>query len=278
MPLFWFLVGMSTTVAIICVLLPWIRTIPRFDTLPALPWQAPLAGVMAIAAAVLMYRWLGRPDLVQSGSQTQVTAGTPAGGGAASPAGAGTAGAGSMQVAIASLEARLAMGGGASDDWELLAKSYEFIGRPEAAAKARGHVLPNAAPAPVGPAGQNGVPSIAAASAAVSGEVSLSNSLLAKVPPGGTLFIVAKSVDSPGAPVAAYRGGVANWPVKFTLDDTNAMLPGHNLSGAGRVIIEARISQSGQALPASGDLRGRSGVIMASQRAPVKIVIDEVIQ
>jgi hypothetical protein len=47
-----------------------------------------------------------------------------------------------MDSAIASLEARLARGGGAADDWELLAKSFEFLGRPADAAKARSHQLP----------------------------------------------------------------------------------------------------------------------------------------
>jgi len=91
------------------------------------------------------------------------------------------------------------------------------------------------------------------------------------------LFIVAKSVDSPGAPVAVYRGSVGAWPVTFTLDDSQSMLPGRNLSSAGRVTIEARISQSGQAVPASGDLRGSSGVINPADRHPLKILIDEVI-
>ena len=47
-----------------------------------------------------------------------------------------------MAVAIATLEARLAKGGGTADDWELLAKSYEFVGRPADAAKARTRQLP----------------------------------------------------------------------------------------------------------------------------------------
>ncbi len=126
-------------------------------------------------------------------------------------------------------------------------------------------------------AGQGSVAGAGAAGTTVSGEVSLSTALRAKVPPAGTLFIVAKSVDSPGAPVAVYRGSVGAWPVTFTLDDSQSMLPGRNLSSAGRVTIEARISQSGQALPASGDLRGSSGVINPAERHPLKIVIDEVI-
>jgi cytochrome c-type biogenesis protein CcmH len=181
-----------------------------------------------------------------------------------------------MQNALASLEARLAKSGGSADDWELLAKSYEFIGRPEAAARARRHELPNGDNTGGGAA--VGVGEAVGAGAPVNGEVSLSKSLLAKAPAGSTLFIVAKSVDSPGVPVAALRSSVGDWPVKFTLDDSNSMMPGRNLSSAGRVTIEARISRSGQALPASGDLRGSSGVINSSQRAPLKIVIDEVVR
>ena len=48
-----------------------------------------------------------------------------------------------MGSAIASLQARLAKGGGSAEDWELLAKSYEFLGRPAEASKARAHQLPS---------------------------------------------------------------------------------------------------------------------------------------
>jgi cytochrome c-type biogenesis protein CcmH len=117
----------------------------------------------------------------------------------------------------------------------------------------------------------------ARSAAAVSGEVSLAAALSSKAAAGATLFIVAKSVDSPGMPVAVFRGSVGAWPVKFTLDDSHSMLPGRNLSSAGRVTIEARISQSGQPMPAAGDLQGSSGVINPSDGRPLKIVIDHVI-
>jgi len=109
----------------------------------------------------------------------------------------------------------------------------------------------------------------------VSGEVSLAAKLQSKAVAGETLFIVAKSVDSPGAPVAVFRSTVGNWPVKFTLDDSQSMLPGRNLSSAGRVTIEARISQSGQALPATGDLHGSTGVVNPADHHPLKILIDQ---
>jgi cytochrome c-type biogenesis protein CcmH len=194
-----------------------------------------------------------------------------------------------MGNAIAALEGRLAKGGGSADDWELLAKSYEFLGRPADAAKARARQLPPLPPdtdgaagraAPAGsPAGSPAAPSPGAAGSgtAVSGEVSLAAGLAAKAAAGATLFIVAKSVDSPGAPVAVFRGSVGSWPVKFTLDDSQSMLPGRNLSSAGRVTIEARISQSGQPLPAAGDLQGSSGAINPADHRPLKILIDRII-
>jgi len=136
------------------------------------------------------------------------------------------------------------------------------------------------------PAGQPAAAPAAAAAASgtaissgtvISGEVSLAASLRAKAPAGATLFIVAKSVDSPGVPVAVFRGSVGSWPVKFTLDDSRSMLPGRNLSSAGRVTIEARISQSGQPLPAAGDLQGSTAVINPADHQPLKILIDRII-
>jgi cytochrome c-type biogenesis protein CcmH len=117
----------------------------------------------------------------------------------------------------------------------------------------------------------------AAAGASISGEVSVASALTGKATPGATLFIVAKSVDAPGPPVAVYRGSVGAWPVKFTLDDSSSMLPGRNLSNAKRITVEARISPSGQALPTAGDLRGTTGVIDPNRRQPLKIVINEVV-
>jgi cytochrome c-type biogenesis protein CcmH len=74
-----------------------------------------------------------------------------------------------------------------------------------------------------------------------------------------------------------FRSSVGSWPLKFTLDDSQAMMPGRNLSSAGRVTIEARISQKGQPLPAAGDLQGSSGVISPADHQPLKITIDRVI-
>jgi hypothetical protein len=327
MPLFWFIAGVLTTLALLVVLSPWLRTLPAFASLPAAPWQGSVVAIVIVAALFASYGWLVRPDVAGRPSPPAATAaGAPSGnagafgtaakvfGDATGPAtspdsAAGPAakpGAGSMDSAIAALEARLAKGGGTPDDWELLAKSFEFLGRPADAAKARAKQLPSlagdskssasaptasasaptasasaptaSASAPTASASAPAAGSPAAGSGvAVTGEVTLAAGLAAKATAGETLFIVAKSVDAPGIPVAVFRGSVGNWPLKFTLDDSQAMMPGRNLSTAGRVTIEARISQKGQPLPSAGDLQGSSGIINPADQKPLKITIDRVI-
>jgi hypothetical protein len=413
--IFWFFAGVLVTLACLTLMLPWLRKIPRLGPLPAVPWQLAAGAALMIAVVLGLYRWLGRPDLAaQPAAHAPLAANSAA---ALSGTANSASSAGSMDAAIASLQARLAKGGGSADDWELLAKSYDFLSRPEDAAKARAHQLPSApgnaaangaaasnVPGAIAPTlsaessqliakasrarqdkkltdaaaiyaqlaargqmsadawadyadtaatlrgklvgepetyiakalaldpkhakalwlkasadeeagrfaaaalawqrllavlppdsadakivaanfqndaklsgGASAESPSAPAGTLVTGEASLAAALSAKAAPGATLFIVAKSVDSPGAPVAVLRSSVGTWPAKFTLDDSLAMIPGHNLSSAGRVTIEARISQSGQPLPAAGDLQGSSGVINPADRTPLKILIDRVI-
>jgi cytochrome c-type biogenesis protein CcmH/NrfG len=111
----------------------------------------------------------------------------------------------------------------------------------------------------------------------VSGEVTLAESLKMKVPPGLTLFIVAKSINSPGPPVAVVRTQTGQWPLKFMLDDSLAILPERKLSTAGAVMIEARVSQSGTAASHSGDFKSTPAVVDPHAGRSVHLVIDHII-
>jgi hypothetical protein len=270
--LFWFLAGVLSTLAVLTLMLPWLRSAsaPR-----ALPWQAALAAVLVLAAALGLYRWLGRPELAVPPPAPPAAVGAAMDRDAQA---ASTARAGSMSSAIAQLQARLAKGGGSDGDWELLAKSYEFIGLPREAAEARAHRLtpqPDAEAAVSAPSEGTAPPS---EGTVVRGEVTLAAALRAKASPGATLFIVAKAPALPGPPVAVIRRSVSAWPVAFTLDDSQSMMPGRTLSSAGKVIVEARISLSGQAMPAPGDLVGTSGEIDPAAHAPLTIAIDHVVK
>jgi hypothetical protein len=181
--------------------------------------------------------------------------------------------AGSMDEMLSRLEARLAGQGGSDADWELLAQTYEFVGRTDDAKLARAHQLsPSAMTAAAAPEA-----AATAAAAALSGQVEVAAALKSKVPDGLTLFIVAKAVDSPGPPVAIVRTTTGHWPLAFTLDDSNSMVPGRTLSGAQRVTIEARVSRSGMASPQPGDLQSGITTIDPHQSTPVRILIDHVI-
>ena len=89
-----------------------------------------------------------------------------------------------------------------------------------------------------------------------------------------TLFIYAKAVDAPGPPLAVMRTTAKAWPVSFRLDDSMAMLPSRKLSQFDKVVIEARISRSGQAAPAPGDLYVTSDVLRPSAGKKLALVIN----
>ena len=89
---------------------------------------------------------------------------------------------------------------------------------------------------------------------AVAGTVTLDTKFRAQVAPTDTLFIVARAPDGSNPPLAVKRFTVANLPVHFKLDDSAAMLPSRVLSQYKEVTLIARISKSGQAAPATGDI------------------------
>jgi cytochrome c-type biogenesis protein CcmH len=110
--------------------------------------------------------------------------------------------------------------------------------------------------------------------AEISGTVEIVSKLARQATSGATLFIYAKQPNAPGPPLAVLRVRAEHWPVTFTLNDANAMVPGRNLSNAQSVQIEARISKNGDALPQSGDLVGSVTSVNPRGGHPVKISID----
>lgn len=96
----------------------------------------------------------------------------------------------------------------------------------------------------------------AARPAQLSGIVKVAPALAARVAPGDTLFIYARAKQGSRMPVAILRAPVGRWPFTFTLDDSTAMSPDARLSVHDEVALEARVSKTGAAAAAPGDLRG----------------------
>ena len=108
----------------------------------------------------------------------------------------------------------------------------------------------------------------------VSGQVTISKELASKASPNDTLFIYARAKAGPKMPLAILRLKASDLPATFTLTDDMAMTPTMKMSSFPEVVIEARISKSGQAVPASGDLQGFSDPVKIGNNA-IAVVINK---
>jgi len=119
-------------------------------------------------------------------------------------------------------------------------------------------------------------PAKAASGASISVTVALSPTLTEKVSPDDAVFIYARAASGPPMPLAATRTTVARLPVTVTLDDSQAMMPQMKLSSFPQVVVGARVSKSGQAIPQPGDLEGLTDPVAPTSTPEVKVVIDSV--
>lgn len=120
---------------------------------------------------------------------------------------------------------------------------------------------PAATASATGAAGAGAAAGAATPAASVSGRVVLKASLKAQVGPDDTVFIFARAPTGSRMPLAIVRKKVSELPFDFTLDDSQAMSPASRLSSASQVVVGARISKSGNAMPQSGDLQAFSAPV-----------------
>jgi cytochrome c-type biogenesis protein CcmH len=128
-----------------------------------------------------------------------------------------------------------------------------------AEARELGKLPPPAAPAasaaPVRASGAVAVPG-----STVSGTVTLAAALRDRVAPTDTVFVFARAAEGPRMPLAILRKQVKDLPLDFKLDDSQAMSPAMRLSSYSKVVVGARVSKSGNAMPQPGDLAGQTAV------------------
>lgn len=113
------------------------------------------------------------------------------------------------------------------------------------------------------------------AGASIQGKVSLAPALAGKVQPDDTVFIFARASEGPRMPLAILRHKASELPITFTLDDSTAMSQEMRLSKFPLVVVGARVSRSGNAMPQSGDLLGQTGAIRAGNGS-LSLVIDNI--
>jgi cytochrome c-type biogenesis protein CcmH len=107
--------------------------------------------------------------------------------------------------------------------------------------------------------------------------VTLAENLQRQASATDTVFIFARAAKGPPMPLAIARKQVRDLPVRVTLDDSMAMAPGMNLSSFETVIIGARVSKTGNAMPSPGDLQGLSEPIQTAANAEYRVQIDQIV-
>ena len=91
--------------------------------------------------------------------------------------------------------------------------------------------------------------------------VNVPEAVKAQLSANDILFVYAKATSGPPMPLAVVRQPVSGWPVTALLNDNNAMTPAMTISKFEEVVVQARISSSGNAIPQSGDWIGPTEVI-----------------
>lgn len=95
---------------------------------------------------------------------------------------------------------------------------------------------------------------------------------------GSETVFVAVRRPAGGPPLAVRRLRADQLPVELTIDDGDAMMAGNNLSSADTVVVVARVSFSGDATPAAGDLEGQTDTLpVGNGEMRAEITIDQVL-
>ena len=113
---------------------------------------------------------------------------------------------------------------------------------------------------------------VAKAMASIKVSVDLADAVKASALPGDSVFIFARAVSGPPAPLAVKRVTVADLPITVELGDVDAMMPQLKLSNFPEVQLMARISRAGQ--PTAGEWVGRSQPLSSSTQELQQLTID----
>jgi cytochrome c-type biogenesis protein CcmH len=108
----------------------------------------------------------------------------------------------------------------------------------------------------------------------VSGTVAVAASLAGRVQPTDVLYLIARSAKTGGV-VAVRREDGVRFPFAFALGPSDVMVEGTPFEGP--FDLTARLSKTGDAVAAKGDLEGSAGTVAAGS-SRVAITLDRVRQ
>ena len=257
----------------------WIATIVMaviafgFVALPLLK-NKQKAALVAVAVAVpllaaALYLNLGSPDASHSGSpssQPQNTMSDRSGN-------VDEEKLGSVASMLDGLAKRLEDNPDDAGSWLLLARSYKHLDRLDEAVEAYAHAAElgqydaelealigeDVTPEPSG--------------SRIFGNVKLSPDADDVVLPTDTVFIFAKAVNGPAAPLAVLQRPASELPIDFLLNDSQSMVAGMNLSSFDEVVVTARITRGGDATVALQGLEAKSDTVRIADNRHLNLTI-----
>lgn len=106
--------------------------------------------------------------------------------------------------------------------------------------------------------------------------VALAPKLAAQAPSDAPLFVLVRSAEGAGPPLAVTRRMSGELPLLVQLTERDAMIAGRGLGTSGQVTVVARIARSGAPTASSGDLEGRVSYDLSHSNV-VDLVIDTIV-
>jgi hypothetical protein len=255
---FWFAIIAMALVAVGFVAWPLLKS-NRKSILVAVAVAVPVA-------AAALYSLLGSPNVDPTAKRPPSTA----------TASTSNEKIGSVASMIDKLASRLSENPDDADNWLLLARSYKHLNRVDEAIDAYTHAealgqfdadlaeLANL---------DSSRSENAATGARIYGNVELAPDVASIVQPTDTVFIFAKAVNGPPAPLAVLQRPASELPIDFLLNDSQSMVDGMKLSNFEEVIVTARITRGGDATVALQGLEAKSDVIRIADNRHLNLTI-----
>lgn len=260
--IFWIAIILMSVVAFGFVGLPLLKT-KRNAIVIALAVLIPLI-------AATLYVQLGSPSANDAGVAAHQANNSTEGARTAAP----DSKLGSVASMVDGLAARLQENPDDAGSWLLLARSYKHLNRTQDALDAYAHAEALGEHDAELAALRAADPADASTGAQVFGNVTLSADVADVVQDSDTVFVFAKAVNGPPAPLAVLQRPVSDLPLDFLLNDSQSMVAGLKLSDFDEVVVTARITRGGDATVALRGLEASSGKIRISDKRHLVLSIQ----
>ena len=129
---------------------------------------------------------------------------------------------------------------------------------------------PSSTPAPAPSSPMETVPE------GISVQVNLDPGINSQLPGSATLYIFAHPPEGAGMPLAVQRINQPRFPLQSAIADANLLRPGNSLADFEQLKISARLSLSGNASPASGDIETEPVVHQQGDVTVIALLLDSI--